>query len=383
MTTADVISGSRMPGAEQVTPEVRLRRLNLRRTLLLTLGFCSALAAAGYAFFEILQPGTTVSTDDAYVAATLAEVTPQIDGIISRIHVYDTQHVRRGDVLVTLDSADADLDVEAAQAAYEQAYRRVQQDLANVSAAESNVAAKQSTVIQAKLQLQRRKSIEKSGAIAGEEISNARSVLDAAKYDVAIAKHQLAARHATVQDINIQSNPEILAAKAVLDRAKLRLHRTEIRAPVDGIIAQSRAQIGQQISAGTSLMSIVPIKQLYVEANFKESQLERIRQGQPVTLTSDLYGSDHLFHGYVEGLGGGTGSAFAVIPPQNATGNWIKVVQRLPIRIALDPSELINATLRVGLSMTATIKLDQNDPFPRATQNNLLPALRTAAAGAY
>ena len=231
--------------------------------------------------------------------------------------------------------------------------------MADANAAEANVFAKQSLVAQAEQQLRRRTSIRQSGVVAAEEISNSRSALDAAKYALSIAENQLTAKRALAGDAAIGSNPEILAARTNLERAKLRLERTSIRAPVDGIVAQSRVQIGQQIAAGTELMTVVPIQQLFVDANFKESQITQIRPGQLVTLKSDIYGSGRIFHGYVEGVGGGTGAAFAVIPPQNATGNWIKVVQRLPIRIALDPDELKDSPLRVGISMTVDVHLDR------------------------
>ena len=171
------------------------------------------------------------------------------------------------------------------------------------------------------------------------------------------ARQTLASQQALIHGSDVDHNPEVLAAKAALDTAKLNLSRTVIRAPFDGVVAQKTAQIGQRVDLGQTLMSVVPIKSAYVDANFKEGQLTRVRAGQPVTLTSDLYGSKVVFHGTVQGLGGGTGSAFAVIPAQNATGNWIKVVQRLPVRVALDPAELAIYPLRVGLSMTASIDL--------------------------
>jgi membrane fusion protein (multidrug efflux system) len=206
---------------------------------------------------------------------------------------------------------------------------------------------------------------------------------------LSIAEHQLAAKRAIAGDASIDSNPEILAAKTGRERARLRLERTSIRAPVDGIVAQSHAQVGQQIAAGTELMTVVPIRQLFVDANFKENQIMHIRLGQLATLKSDIYGSNRTFHGYVEGVGGGTGAAFAVIPPQNATGNWIKVVQRLPIRIALDQDELKDSPLRAGISMTVDVHLDEYIPAPHPEtaksrdhpSGNLV--LRSDAAGRY
>lgn len=389
MATVDDILGRSIAGTVSASLEVRLARMRLRVLLLRGFAFGVVLVALGYAVYEWRSPPSIVSTDDAYVGAVFAQVTPQIDGTIGAVWVHDTQYVHKGDVLVTLDPKDAQLDFDAAKAAYEEAGRRVQQEVADANAAESNVSAKQSLVTQAGQQLRRRVSIKQSGVVAAEEISNSRSALDAAKYALSIAEHQLAAKRAIVGDALVGSNPEILAAKTSLERAELRLERTSIRAPVDGIVAQSRVQIGQQIAAGTELMTVVPIRQLFVDANFKESQTMHIRPGQLVTLKSDIYGSNRIFHGYVEGVGGGTGAAFAVIPPQNATGNWIKVVQRLPIRIALDPDDLKDNPLRVGISMTVDVHLDRYvsashpdrlKPKEPALENL---ALRSKASGLY
>jgi len=355
-----------------------------RKRLLTGLALCTVVAmiAAGTRWY--LQSAQSVSTDDAYVDAPLAEITPQIDGTIQRVFVSDTQHVRRGDLLVQLDPADADLAVQQASAAHEQAVRRVEQSLANINAAEANVTGKQSNLKRAEMALQRRKSVSERGAVSAEEISNANNALDAAKSELAIAQQQLAAQRSLVQGEDIARNPEVLAAKAALDKALLDLGRTEIRAPVDGVVAGRHAQIGQRIRVGSNLMNVVPLMDAHVDANFKEVQLKNIRPGQTVELISDLYGAKVVFHGHVEGLGGGTGSAFAVIPAQNATGNWIKVVQRLPVRIALDREELARHPLRVGISMTAKVYL--TDPAGRPASQRAAaprpppPALRAATS---
>ena len=357
-----------------------------RKRLLTGLALCTlaAVMAAGARWY--LESPQSVSTDDAYVDAPLAEITPQIDGTILRVAVSDTQHVRRGDLLVELDPADAGLAVQQARAAYEQAMRRVEQYMANVNAAQANVAGKQSNLKRAELALNRRKSVSERGAVSAEEISNATNALDAAKSDLSIAQQQLAAQRSLVQGDEIASNPEVLAAKAALDKALLDLGRTQIRAPVDGVVARRHAQIGQRVRLGSNLMNVVPLMDAHVDANFKEVQLQHIQPGQKADLISDLYGAKVVFHGRVEGLGGGTGSAFAVIPAQNATGNWIKVVQRLPVRIALDARELAAHPLRVGISMTAKVYLGtpagQTQPaMPRTTASRLkTPALRMASS---
>jgi membrane fusion protein (multidrug efflux system) len=324
-----------------------------------------------------------ISTDDAYVNASVAQVTPEIDGIISTIAVHDTQYVRQGQLLVSLNPEDARLDVEAAKAAYEDALRRVQQDIANVNAAKANVMAKEANFEQSRINYERRANILKTGAVSDEDVSTFRNAYNTAKYDLSIAQQQLEAQKAMVKDLDIDTNPSILAAKAALGRAELKLRRTEIRAPVDGLVAQSRVQIGQQIATGASLMVIVPSEHVFVDANFKENQLQSIRVGQPVTLTSDLYGADVVFHGRVEGVGGGTGAAFAVIPAQNATGNWIKVVQRVPVRIGLYPDELRRHPLRVGVSMSVDVSTDRGAGPVEEKAFADSPDLRTATTGSY
>ncbi len=341
-----------------------------RKRLLIGLGLASMAVAALAGGRWYLQNLDTVFTDDAYVDAPIAEITPQIDGTIQEVLVSDTQRVERGDLLVRLDPADAGLAVQQARANYEQALRRIGQYDANVNAAKADVAGKQSNLKRAELDLKRRASVFAAGAVSAEEISNARNAVEAAESELSIAQQQLAARQSLVQGTDTEHNPEVVAAKAALDKALLDLDRTALRAPVDGVVASRHAQIGQRVKVGATLMSVVPLMDAHVDANFKEVQLKRIRPGQKVELTADLYGDAVIFHGRVSGLGGGTGSAFAVIPAQNATGNWIKVVQRLPVRIALDAQELARNPLRLGVSMNAKIHLDQFD--------DRLPVLRTA-----
>jgi membrane fusion protein (multidrug efflux system) len=341
-----------------------------RKRLLIGIGLGSVAVAALAGSHWYVQSLTTVFTDDAYVDAPLAEITPQVDGTIQQVLVSDTQHVERGDLLVQLDPADADLAVQQARANYEQALRRVQQYNANANAASAGVTGKQSNLKRAELDLRRRARISEAGAVSAEEISNARNAVDSARSELSMAQQQLLARQSLIQGTDAAHNPEVLAAKAVLDKALLDLERTAIRAPVDGVVASRHAQIGQRVKLGSTLMSVVPLMDAHVDANFKEVQLKHIRPGQKVDLVADLYGDNIVFHGRVTGLGGGTGSAFAVIPAQNATGNWIKVVQRLPVRIALDPRELARNPLRVGISMTAKIYLQRSADD--------LPILRTA-----
>ncbi|HEY3637864.1 MAG TPA: HlyD family efflux transporter periplasmic adaptor subunit [Rhizomicrobium sp.] len=330
--------------------EVR-KRLFVGLAVLLLVG-----AAAGGAWWYAVAQ-RYVSTDDAYVDADSAQITPQINATILDVPVTDTMHVNRGQVLVRLDASDAELAFAQAEANYGQAVRHVRQYFANSGEAAAQIAARSSDVTRTKLDYDCRAALAQQNAISAEQLSTARNAYETAQADLVAARETLASQQALIHGSDVEHNPEVLAAKAALDTAKLNLSRSVIRAPFDGVVAQKTAEIGQRVQLGQVLMSVVPVNRAYVDANFKEGQLKRVRTGQPVTLTSDLYGSRVVFHGRVMGLSGGTGSAFAVIPAQNATGNWIKVVQRLPVRVALDPAELAAHPLRVGLSMTAAIDL--------------------------
>lgn len=340
-------------------------------------------AALGFGGYEALFGGRYVETDNAYVAAEIAPVTALSAGTVIRVAAVDTMTVKKGDVLLELDPSDAKIAVAEAEAAVAQALRRVNQTVetgtalaAQVQATAADIRRKQALVgvasanlARARLDLTRREALVSGGAVSGEELSSARNAFAAAQGQLAVAEADLAQARASRGSAQGQSNanaalvgstapgenPDVLAAKARLDRAKLDLARTVIRAPVDGIVTQRAVQVGQRVAAGTVLMTVVPLGEAHVDANFKEGQLRRVAPGQPVELTSDLYGSDVVYHGRVVGFSGSTGSAQALIPAQNATGNWIKVVQRLPVRVALDPKELKAHPLRVGLSMTATI----------------------------
>lgn len=328
-----------------------------RQRLLLLLGLAVVAAALAAGAWWYIVASRYASTDDAYVDASVASITPLINAPVLAVPVYDTLSVRKGQVLVLLDPSDEKIALAQAQANYGEAVRKVQQYFANAAAAAATVSAKEADFARATLDYRRRAALASTGAVSGDELTSAKNALDTAKANLDEARRELASQEALIHGTGIYDNPEVLAAKAQVEAAQLALDRTVIRAPFDGVVAQNTVQVGQRVQVGAQLMTVVPIAQVYVDANFKEGQLQKVRPGQPVTLTSDLYGSGVVFHGRVTGLGGGTGSAFAVIPAQNATGNWIKVVQRLPVRIALDPAELKKHPLRVGLSMTATVDI--------------------------
>lgn len=327
----------------------------------------------------------SVSTDNAYVGAETAQITSMVSGQVAEVLVKDTQQVKKGDVLVKIDERDAKIQLAQAQAELAKAQRQYKQSQANssslnsqvvvrndeINSAQAQVTKAQADYDRANLELQRRNELAATGAISKEELSKAQSTVSTAKASLDLAQaglaqatssrkaaeSTLAANDALIKGANETSTPDVLVAKAHLDQAMLDLERTVIRAPVDGIVTRKNIQIGQRVAPGTAMMSVVPVTALYVDANYKESQLAKVKAGQKVTLTSDLYGDDVVYHGLVQGFSGGTGAAFALIPAQNATGNWIKVVQRLPVRITLDPKELAEHPLRVGLSMQADIDL--------------------------
>ena len=333
----------------------------LRKKLLTGLGAGVALSALAYGGYYALVASNYVTTDNAYVGASVAQINSQVSGPIARVAVDDTQQVHKGDMLVVVDDSDARLALARAEADYQHTLQRVAQYYAQRAAAAATVQARLSDVTRTAGDYGRRQNLADSGAISHEQLSNARSAAEAAEANLAVARESLDAQSELVKGVSVANHPETIAARAALDKARLDLSRTVIRAPIDGVVAQRKAQLGQSVQPGQTLMTVTPLAQAYVDANFKEGQLSDVRIGQPVELTSDLYGSKVVYHGKVAGMGGGTGSAFAVIPAQNATGNWIKVVQRVPVRIALTPAEIAARPLRVGLSMTATIDTRQVD----------------------
>ena len=355
-----------------------------RNRLFGMLGLGAAGAVVLYALYFFLVASHFVSTDDAYVGADVASVTPLVSGPVKAVQVADTQSVKAGDVLVEIDPADAALAVARAEADYQRAVRMVKGDLAtqdalaaqvgargaDVGGAKARVEGAKADVAKAKVDYDRRQALAASGAVSGDELTAAKTAYTNAQAAEAgaeaalgqtvaaqkAAESQLIAQQVMTQG-SVDANPQVAAARAALNTAKLDLERTTIRAPIDGVVTRRQVQVGQRVQVGVPLMNIVPVSQIYVDANFKEAQLRGVAIGQTVELESDLYGGGVKFHGKVVGLSGGTGSAFALIPAQNATGNWIKVVQRLPVRVQLDPQELAQHPLRVGLSMKAKIDL--------------------------
>ncbi|BBF85473.1 membrane fusion component of tripartite multidrug resistance system [Aquitalea magnusonii] len=370
-----------LPAAD--APHSDTLRLAKRKKLFTLLGGVVALSALAAGGYWVLVASHHVSTDNAYVAVEVAQVTPEVSGTVREVLAVDTQTVKRGDILARLDDNDAKLNLAQAEAELARAERRVQGYLASDEGLQAQVQARiadqarsnaqlvsaRADLQRAELDLKRRQALAKSGSVSGEELSNAQNVFSTASANLTAAEAaakqaeanaraaqgSLKANQTLTVNTTVDTNPEVALARAKRDQARLDLARTVIRAPVDGVVAKRQVQTGQRVQAGTQLLSVVPLQQAHVDANFKEVQLDKVRIGQPATLTADLYGSRITYHGKVAGLAGGSGAAFATIPAQNATGNWIKVVQRLPVRIALDPAELRAHPLQVGLSMEVTI----------------------------
>jgi membrane fusion protein (multidrug efflux system) len=348
--------------ADETAKKTRKKRLLGVLGAVLTLG-------TGYGAYDHFYASKFIATDNAYTAAETASVTPSIGGIVREVRVTDTSYVHEGDVLVVLDDVDARLSLAQAEAELGRAQRRVRGYVANDDSLNAQIAARaadvnraQSDLDRAVIDLTRRENLAESGSVSGDELTKARNAYASAKASLAQARNNytaaIGARDANavlIENTTENTNPEVALARARRDQAQVNLERTIIRAPVDGVVAKRSVQVGQQIQAGSPVLSIVPLGDVHVDANFKEGQLERVRIGQPVEVTSDLYGNAVKYRGTVVGLSGGTGSTFAAIPAQNATGNWIKVVQRVPVRIRLERAELEANPLQVGLSMEATI----------------------------
>lgn len=359
-----------------------------RNKLLLALGGVVGTAAVLSAAYWYLYGSHFVSTDNAYAAVEIAQVTPSVGGTISEVRVTDTQSVKQGDVLVVIDPTDAKLALTQAEADLGSAIRRVRGYVANDNGLAAQIAARaadeqraaaqlasaEADFERAKIDLQRREALSTSGSVSGDELTRAQNAFAAAEANLTVAQAATAQAKANrdaavgnkevnaalIADTTEETNPEVALARARRDQAAVDLERTVIRAPVDGVVAKRQVQLGQRVQAGTPLLAVVPVQDMHVDANFKEVQLENVRTGQPVTLTADIYGGSVTYKGTVEGFSGGSGAAFAAIPAQNATGNWIKVVQRVPVRIKLDPEQLAANPLRVGLSMTARIDTRDN-----------------------
>jgi membrane fusion protein (multidrug efflux system) len=338
-----------------------------RRTALIA---ALVLGAAGAAW-SLLAPGDHQVTEDAYVDGNVVQLTPQVSGSVTSIGADNTDYVQAGQVLVQLNQVDAQLALARAEAQLAKAVRQARVQFANADQFQANLALRSTDLSRAEADLARRRDLAGSGAISGEEVQHAADAVAAARAALGVARQQLASAAALIDQASVREHPEVQAAAAQLREAYVASVRTTLHAPVSGLVSKRNVQLGQRVNAGAALMSIVPPEQMWVNANFKESQLRDIRIGQPVTLLADVYGKWVRYSGRVIGQDAGTGSAFALLPAQNATGNWIKVVQRVPVRIALDPQQLAAHPLKLGLSMQVTVETaDRSGPVAaRAVAN--------------
>jgi membrane fusion protein (multidrug efflux system) len=359
------------------------------------------LLAGGWWAWTWLAPGESVTTDNAYVQGNVVVVTPQVSGTVLSVHTDATQRVESGQLLIRLDATDARNDLEHKSEQLARVVRETRNMYLQSQTLRSTLAVRESAVEKARVEvahalekLSRRQSLQASGMVSREILQDAQAAYDSARSELAsaeasatAAREALQAQLALTAGVPIEQHPAIREAAVQLREAWLAVKRAEIHAPLSGFIAQRQAQVGQRVAAGANLLSIVALEQLWVEANFKENQVRDIRIGQPARLLADLYGDSVVYRGRVEGLGVGTGSAFALLPAQNATGNWVKVVQRVPIRIALEADGLASHPLRIGLSMR--VEIDTRDrsgalpvgtpPHRAAAQTQVFDALETGA----
>lgn len=359
------------------------QRLAVRRRWLTRLAIAVLVGLVAYGLYWFFVERNLVSTDNAYVNAEVAQITPTVAGQVVEIAVRDTQTVKAGDLLLRIDPANARIAVAEAEAELAAARRRFRQAVAGNGALAAQISARTAGIVQARAQaeaaraelqkaeidLRRREALATSGAVSGEELTTARRALASARAALATAsagiaqaesnrvsaQGEYAASSALVAGSTEATDPAVMAAMAKLEAARLDLERTTVRAPIAGTVTRRQVQLGQRVSPGQAVMMIVPVTRVYVDANFKERQLRRVRAGMPARVTADLYGSGVVYRGKVAGLAGGTGASMAIIPAQNATGNWIKVPQRLPVRIELDPRDLAAHPLRIGLSTKVEI----------------------------
>jgi membrane fusion protein (multidrug efflux system) len=344
-------------------PPPEPKRPRTRRRAFLILGLV-VLIGAGLYLFRMLTAAPSEGTDDAYVGGNIVAITAREGGTVLALHADNTQRVTAGDPLIDLDPAMSDVALASAEADLGRAVRAIRSNQSTVDEASAEIATAQAELSKADDDYRRRKGAAADGAVSGEELAHAQDTVTTARaaLNLAVARREEAA--SAISGVTVANNPAVLAAIAKVRQAAIDGAYMHISAPVSGVVAQRTVQLGQRVAPGTPLMAVVPLDSLWVDANLRETQLRDIRVGQPATITADVYGGKTVFHGRVLGLGAGSGNAFSLLPAQNATGNWIKIVQRVPVRIALDPRELRTHPLRIGLSVDATIDTsDQSGAF--------------------
>ena len=381
MTTETTPNTSAGTGAALPASQSSLKPANgKRRRALLILLAVVLLAGIGWLLYHFMIGRWREDTDDAYVQGNVVTVTPQAGGTVVGINVEDGMRVEAGQTLVSFDASDADVAYAQAVANLAGAVRQVRGIYRAVDAGQAEIDAREIALAQAQADVNRRAGLVASGAVSAEELAHAKAQLAAAQAALSGSREQAARNRVLVDNSELHDNPQVLAAAAQLRAALLNQQRATIVAPTSGYIAKRNVQLGQRVAAGTPLMAIIPLDEVWVDANFKETQLRKLRLGQPVELHSELYGDDVTFHGTLESLGLGTGSAFSILPAQNASGNWIKIVQRVPVRIELDARQLQAHPLRLGMSMSVDVDVhaQDGDVLPAA-----LPSKSLLATDAY
>jgi membrane fusion protein (multidrug efflux system) len=332
-----------------------------RRNILILIAVIFIVLGALWAAYWVLVLAKREQTDDAYVNGNKVVISAQVSGTVIAVLADDTQLVKAGQVLVRLDPTDAETALSRAASALAQTVRQVRQEKSTADEYDSLIDTRRLELARAVADLAKREPLLAEHAIAPEEVRHARESVEMARAALTQAVRQSTSSHALVDGTSVEDNPAVLQAKAMYRDAWIAAQRNAVVAPVAGYVAERSAQLGQHIQAGQALMTVIPLNSLWVDANFKEVQLRHLRIGQPAEVRSDLYGGSYIFHGHVEGMSAGTGAAFALLPAQNASGNWIKVVQRVPVRIQIDANDLVKSPLRVGLSATVTVDTTNRD----------------------
>jgi membrane fusion protein (multidrug efflux system) len=360
---------------DELTPTSR-RRLFLTIVLLVFI-----IAGAIYAYWWTTKGRYAESTDDAYVGANIVQITPQISGTVTAVNAEETEYVKAGQPLVELEKADGRVALDQAEAQLAVTVRQISNLIATTGEREAAVAQRRTDLARTREDLARREKIASSGAVSVEETEHARGAVAAAQAALDVAERALASHQTLVRGTSVESHPQVLTAAARVREAYLNYARTAIPSPVSGVVAKKNVQVGQRVAPGAALLTVAALDNVWVDANFKEVQLAALRVGQPVTLHADLYGSDVEYHGKVNGFAAGTGAAFALLPAQNATGNWIKIVQRVPVRVTLDAAEVAKNPLQVGLSMHVEVDTHNRDGdrLPRVGREAAPAAAATAS----
>ncbi|MGL5698875.1 MAG: multidrug efflux MFS transporter periplasmic adaptor subunit EmrA [Kluyvera sp.] len=365
--------------AETQAPQQPANKKGKRKRALILLTLLFVIIAVAYGSYWFLVLRHFEETDDAYVAGNQVQIMAQVSGSVTKVWADNTDYVQQGDVLVTLDQTDAQQAFEKAQTALASSVRQMRQLMINNKQLQANIEIRKTTLAQAQTDLNRRIPLGSANLIGREELQHAKDAVASAQAALDVAIQQYNANQAMILGTKLEEQPTVRQAATEVRNAWLALQRTKIVSPMSGYVSRRSVQPGAQISPTTPLMAVVPASNLWVDANFKETQLAHMRIGQPVTIISDIYGDDVKYNGKVVGLDMGTGSAFSLLPAQNATGNWIKVVQRLPVRIELDPEQLAKHPLRIGLSTLVKVDTSNRDGQILANQTRTSPVYESNA----